>query len=50
MLRHATVVRPIMSLANLDIKTAFDEAKSEARGPNFGQPQHTLMADCNPSA
>ena len=37
MLRHGSVVRSTMYLASMDIKTPFDEGKTEARCENYGK-------------
>ena len=49
-MKHGTIVRPTMYLANLDIKTAFDEAKPKRVAKLLDGPQYTLMADFCPSS
>ena len=46
-LRHGSVIRPIMFMASLNIKTAFDEATN---CENYRESPHTRMADRGPLA
>ena len=46
-LRHGSVIRPIIVMASLNIKTTFDEV---THCENYGESQHTRMADRGPLA